>query len=64
MGPSSRVGKEGQLLDQRMQVADLNLFSTLVFVNMLFDAGRALLAKSRDLLPVLRDKWGVAMQVG
>ena len=25
--------------------------------------GRALLAKSRDLLPVLRDKWGVAMQV-
>ena len=28
------------------------------------DAGRALLAKSRDLLPVLRDKWGVAMQEG
>ena len=28
------------------------------------DAGRALLAKSRDLLPVVRDKWDVAMQEG
>ena len=31
-------------------------------INTIF-TGRALLAKSRDLLPVLRDKWGVAMQV-
>ena len=28
------------------------------------DAGRQILAKSRDLVPVLRDKWGVAMREG
>jgi len=28
------------------------------------EPGRQLLAKSRDLLPVLRNKWGVAMQEG
>ena len=28
------------------------------------DAGRQILVKSRDLVPVLRDKWGVAMREG
>merc|ERR1719205_311548 len=28
------------------------------------DAGRQILVKSRDLVPVLKDKWGVAMREG